>query len=245
MTRVKPARRLFVAPPLAEGASFDLTEAQAHYIGHVMRLTVGDDIAVFNGRDGEWRAVVSHLRKARCSLRVLERLRPQVREPDLWLAFAPLKRTRIDLLAEKAGELGAAVLWPVITARTNAERVNTERLMSIAIEAAQQCGRMTVAEVREPATLTKVLDQWPQSRRLFVLDESGAGLPIAAALQKHGDESCGFLIGPEGGFAPEEAAQWRRLSFVTAIGLGPRLLRAETAAMAALACWQALAGDWR
>jgi 16S rRNA (uracil1498-N3)-methyltransferase len=245
MTVTASTRRLFVVAPLVAGAVVTLDKPQSHYVVNVLRLRAGQGLLVFNGRDGEWRAEVADIRKTACVLRALEQVRAQVSEPDVWLAFAPLKRSRIDMAVEKASELGVALLCPVDTERTNADRVNVARLRATAIEAAEQCGRLVVPEVREPVGLGRLIADWPAQRRLFVLDESGSGQPIAAALAKHAGEACGFLIGPEGGFAPSEIAALRRQPFVVAVGLGRRLLRAETAAMAALACWQAVAGDWR
>ena len=245
MNKSIPARRLYVVDDLAHEASLNLPAEKAHYVTNVLRMRVGDRLAVFNGRDGEWQAEVAGIKKGNCGLRIVERLRPQTPDPDLWLAFAPLKRARVDWLAEKAGELGAALLWPVMTRRTNADRVNVERLSTIAIEAAQQCGRLSITSVRAPIAFDRLFNEWPSNRRLFVLDESGGGRPLAEALTMYIGEAAGFLIGPEGGFAPEEAAHWRDAKFVTPVGLGPRLLRAETAAIAAISCWQAVAGDWR
>jgi 16S rRNA (uracil1498-N3)-methyltransferase len=168
--------------------------------------------------------------------------RPQDVGPDLWLAFAPVKRA--DFLAEKASELGVAALLPVMTDHTDVRRVNVERLQAHAIEAAEQCSRLSVPPIRAPESFEKFLTNWPSERQLYFLDESGGGAPIAEALRGIGPKPCGFLTGPEGGFTQSELDALRQLPFATAVGLGPRLLRAETAAIAALACWQALAGDW-
>jgi 16S rRNA (uracil1498-N3)-methyltransferase len=169
--------------------------------------------------------------------------RPQAPSPDLWLAFAPIKRARIDLIAEKATELGVSALWPVMTRRAEPMRVNIERLANIAIEAAEQAERLDIPAVEEPRTLDRLLAGWPEERALFACAEAGEAEPIADAVASRRDRPAGFLIGPEGGFAPNELDALRKLPFVVAVGLGPRVLRAETAAIAALACWQALAGD--
>jgi len=245
MASAEIAQRLFVAAPLAAGATVAVTDDQAHYLLHVLRLKADTAVAVFNGRDGEWRAAVRPSGKKKCNLEIALQLRPQAAEPDVWLAFAPLKKARIDLVAEKATELGVAVLQPVITRHTNAERVNVERLGAIAIEAAEQCERLSVPAIRPVAALDDLMVAWPKNRRLFVLDERGGGVPIAAAVQKHIGEPCGFLAGPEGGFSIDEIESLRRHPAVTTIGLGRRILRAETACIAALSCWQAFAGDWR
>jgi len=241
--------RLFVAADLAAGAEAPLSEAQAHYLRHVMRRDNGAPLLLFNGRDGEWRGTLALSGKKAASAAVGERARDQAAEPDLWLCFAPIKRARIDYVAEKATELGVAVLQPVLTQHTAVERVNVERLRANAIEAAEQTERLSVPEVREPVELMKLLADWPAERRLLMCDETGGGPPIADALGKL-DEAArkapwAIVIGPEGGFSAGELAALRRMKDVTAVGLGPRILRADTAALAALACWQALVGDWR
>ncbi len=224
------ASRLFVEADLFAGGEAPLDEAQVHYLRHVMRRPDGAPLLVFNGRDGEWRATLEGHGKKAAVARLGERTREQVAEPDVWLCFAPVKRARIDYIAEKATELGAAVLQPVLTQHTNVERVNVERLRANAIEAAEQTERLTVPEVQAPV-------------------DTGAGPPIAGVLS--GLDAAAraapwaIVIGPEGGFAEPELGALRRIKDVTAVGLGPRILRADTAALAALACWQALVGDWR
>ena len=214
-----------------------------------MRLGPGDAVAAFNGRDGEWLGRIEAADRRRFALRIERKLRPQPGGIDLRLLFAPLKRGPTELLVAKAVELGAAALVPAITARTAAARVRTERMKLLAIEAAEQCGRCDVPEVRAPAPLAAVLEGWPPERRLVFCDESGGGRPIVDALaEARGDGPPGpwaVLIGPEGGFDEDERAALRARPFVHAVDLGPRLLRAETAAIAALACWQAVIGDWR
>jgi 16S rRNA (uracil1498-N3)-methyltransferase len=241
--------RLFVEAGLAQGADVPLSEAQAHHLRHVMRRADGAELLLFNGRDGEWRGRLALEGKKAASARIGDRTRPQVPEPDLWLCFAPIKRTRIDLIAEKATELGVSVLQPVLTQHTAVERVNAGRLQANAREAAEQTERLSVPEVREPAGLMKLLADWPAPRRLLVCDETGGGPPIAEALARL-DEAArtapwAILIGPEGGFAAAELAAIRRIKDVTSVGLGPRILRADTAAFAALSVWQAMVGDWR
>lgn len=249
--------RLYVTADLAEGGGVDLEAGQAHYLRSVLRLGPGEAVALFNGRDGEWLARIDALAKNRATLAVERRTRAQRPEPDLWLAFAPIKRARIDFTAQKATELGVSLLWPVMTRRTMVDRVNTDRLAANAVEAAEQSDRLTVPEVREPTTLDRMIAEWPTDRPLILCDETGADTDrvgdggvagIAQALESAGTavrERAGFVIGPEGGFAEEELDRLRSLPFVTAVGLGPRLLRADTAALAALAVWQAVAGDWR
>lgn len=238
---------------LAAGSGVELSAAQAHYLGHVLRLGAGGRIYLFNGRDGEWLAAIEHLRRSDCTARVSERVCVQAAGADLWLLFAPIKRTPIDYAAAKATEIGVSVLWPVFTGNTVVKRVNIDRMRANAVEAAEQCGRLTVPELREPATLDSALGNWSATRRILLCDESGAGAPIADALmaERGSPGSPGppgpwaVLIGPEGGFTPSELDGLRKLPFVTSVGLGPRLLRADTAALSALACWQAVVGDWR
>ena len=241
--------RLFVEADLAGGAEVPLDEAQVHYLRHVMRRPDGAPLLLFNGRDGEWRGTLSARGKRSAVAELSERTREQVPEPDVWLCFAPVKRARIDYIAEKATELGVAVLQPVVTRHTAVERVNVGRLRANAIEAAEQTERLTVPEVREPVDLGKLLDGWPEGRRLMMCDETGGGPPIAEALSRLDDAAraapWAIVIGPEGGFAEIELQALRRIKDVTSVGLGPRILRADTAALAALACWQAFLGDWR
>lgn len=243
--------RLFVTERLAAGVRVAPSPDQAHYLGDVMRRNKGDGVLLFNGRDGEWSGVIGELAKSCCNVDVGQQTRRQEVETGPWLAFAPVKKTATDLIVEKATELGAERLLPVFTTHTNTARVNRNRLRAHAIEAAEQCQRLTVPEIAEEATLSEFIDAWPKKRRLLVLDETGGGVPIARALAKlqpvtHGvSPPLGFLSGPEGGFAASELDGLRKLDFVTAVGLGPRVLRADTAALAALACWQALLGVGR
>jgi 16S rRNA (uracil1498-N3)-methyltransferase len=248
--------RLHVAPDLGEGAEIQIDDDQAHYLMRVLRLSVGDPVRVFNGRDGEFEASVSAVTKGTAKLMLARRMREQAGVPDLWLLFAPLKKARTDFIVEKAVELGAAEIRPVITERTDAETVRVDRLQRIAIEAAEQTERMEVPPVRNAAKLSQVLAGWDAGRMLIYADEAGdeggkpwggeagrAG-PIADVLKAAGDGPAAILIGPEGGFSPGERKRLRELPFVRPVGLGPRILRAETAAVAALSLWQAIRGDW-
>jgi len=240
-----PKLRLYVEASLADGATLPLASEQAHYLMNVMRAAAGTEVAVFNGRDGEWRARVEPVGKRAVTLAVTAPLRPQAIEPDLWLLFAPVKRARIDIIVEKATELGVSALLPVWTQRTVMSRVNEDRLLSIAIEAAEQCERLTVPELRPARALDAVLADWPDGRPLIVLDEGGGGRPISEALGELPAGPAAVLAGPEGGFAKSELDALRALSFAVPVGLGPRILRADTAVLAALACCQAIRGDWR
>lgn len=227
--------RLFVDTALRAGAAFALAPAQAHYLGTVLRRGPGDRLRLFNGRDGEWQARLDTLRRDRATVVVDACLRPQVEETDLWLAFALLKRDATDLVVQKATELGAAALLPVLTARTNAGRVNEDRLRAIAIEAAEQCERLTLPRIAAPVALAALLDAWPADRPLFAaIERSSDAAPLRPA---HG--KAGLLVGPEGGFAPAELDALGNHPLVTPVRLGPRVLRAETACLAGLALLQA------
>lgn len=240
------AARLFVEADLEAGASIGIEPAQAHYLRHVLRLRSGAAVALFNGRHGEWRATIDGLGKGWGSLAVAERTRPQTVEPDLWLLFAPLKRTRLDFLIQKAVELGVSVLWPVLTEHTDVARVNVERHRANVIEAAEQCERLTVPEIRPPARLGEALAAFPEGRRLAVCVERDAAMPVHDVFVRRDVESeWAILSGPEGGFTQSELDAFGILPFITRVSLGPRILRAETAAIAAISCWQAALGDWQ
>ncbi len=240
--------RLFVEAALGAGAEVTLARDQAHYLGNVMRLGEGARIRVFNGRQGEWLAMVEGSGR-RLGLRVIEESAPQRLPPDVEILFAPVKKARTDFIVEKATELGVARIRPVFTRLTNAERLRPDRLRRIAIEAAEQCGETHVPDVAEPERLDRVLDGWDLERRLMFCDERLSARPAAEMLagEKAGGTGGGWavLIGPEGGFAPEEAERLRQLPFVRPVTLGPRILRADTAAVAALTLWQSVLGDWR
>jgi 16S rRNA (uracil1498-N3)-methyltransferase len=236
----KSLPRLFVRQPLSEGAAVELAAGQANYLGNVLRLGVGAELLAFDGLSGEWLARISEAAKRRMVLSVERKTREAESIPDVWLAFAPVKRAQTDWLVEKATELGAARLVPVMTQRTVAERVRLDRLESIAIEAAEQCGRTRVPEVVEPMKLARFIEELDPARNLYFADETG-GEPLVGALR---EGPAAILVGPEGGFTDEERA-FVRGSGASAISLGPRILRAETAALAALSAYMALVGDWR
>jgi 16S rRNA (uracil1498-N3)-methyltransferase len=232
---------LFVRAILAEGATVELDPVQANYLGNVLRLGPGAELLIFNDRSGEWLGRITDASRKRMTLTVEQRSREAEAIPDVWLAFAPVKRAQTDWLVEKATELGAARLLPVITQRTIAERVKLERLEAIAIEATEQCGRTRLPEIVEPVSLKQLLKGRDVGRRLYFADESG-GEPAASAFEAG---PALLLTGPEGGFTNEERALIRGADNTVAVSLGPRILRAETAALAALAVFMATAGDWR
>jgi 16S rRNA (uracil1498-N3)-methyltransferase len=236
----KSLPRLFVGGPLGPGISIELDAGQANYLGNVMRLKTGDQALLFDGASGEWLAAVNHTGKKRMTLTIERKTGEQEAVPDCWLAFAPVKRSQTDWLVEKATELGAARLVPVMTRRTIVERVKLERLEAIAIEAAEQCNRTSVPQIAEPLSLDAFLKGRDPGRMLYFADEDG-GEHVANAF-KPGPAL--ILTGPEGGFAEEERAAIRAAPNAVAISLGPRILRAETAALAALAAYMAIAGDW-
>lgn len=242
----RPVTRLYIAEPLAAGASVPLSDEAVHRLRNVLRLASGAMVAAFNERDGEFLCRIDVLRRSYGTLQAVAQRRAPAPGPDVWLVFAPIKRTRLDWLAEKATELGAAALVPVVTARTQSERVNRERLRVIAVAAAEQSERLSLPEMRPEVPLGRLLADWPSDRRLVLCDESGAGEPIAALLAGFEDAApAAIFVGPEGGFSETELDALGKLSIVTRVGLGPRVLRAETAALAALAVYQAIAGDWR
>jgi len=233
--------RLHVTPDLSADAAVAPTLDQSRYLTQVMRLKLGDALLVFNGRDGEWRCVVSEILKKGVILRAEEQVRPQAFGPDLELIIAVVKKSRVETMVEKAAELGAVRVRLAITQRTNVDHVRLDRLDAIAIEAAEQTGRLDVPAVDDPQKLSAILDAWDPARRLMFCDETG-GAPVAAAITAPGPWA--ILIGPEGGFSPEERDRLRSQPFTTAVSLGPRILRADTAAIAAMTLWQAAVGDW-
>jgi 16S rRNA (uracil1498-N3)-methyltransferase len=237
--------RLFVDAPLAAGETVALERSQSNYLGNVLRLSAGDTILVFNGRDGEWQASIAG-RKRPDSLAITARTRPQDRLPDLAYVFAPLKHARLDYLVQKAVEMGASSLQPVLTRFTQVGRVNGERMRANVIEAAEQCGILSLADVAEPVALDRYLGQREAQRLLVFCDEAADPTNPLQALQTGAAASSGIdvLIGPEGGFAEEERAILLRQPQILRLSLGPRILRADTAAVAALALVQAALGDW-
>lgn len=238
------SQRLFVEADLASGMPVETTEAQANYLLRVLRLGPGDAVLVFNGRDGEWQATVEPVGKRQCRLVPQHRRRPQSGGPDVVYLFAPLKRARLDYMVQKAVELGVAALQPVITRRTIAERVNLDRMRANAIEAAEQCGVLWVPDILEPAGLEAVLGGWEPGRRLVFADEAAAQTSPITALSALTPGPLAVLVGPEGGFSPDERKRLLGLPFVTPISLGPRIMRADTAAVAVLALVMATLGDW-
>lgn len=238
MTAIKA--RLFVPDSLADGGSVLLSADQAHYLRHVLRLNEGDAVALFNGRDGEFRSIIAAAGKKEYRLEIAEQLRPFQPPADIWLCFAPIRQGRIEMIVEKATELGVGRLQPVLTRRTQVQKVNTGRLAAHAREAAEQSKRLDVPEVAPAVALEVLLAEWPAERRLFLCAEREAAAPLLAAAQAWPCSApCALLVGPEGGFASDELAMAQRQASVVPVTLGPGILRAETAAIAALAILQA------
>lgn len=245
-------QRLFVDIPFQKGKTLALSQEHSHYLTRVLRMGKGAELLVFNGHDGEWLAELSEVGKKQVNLCLMEQTRVQPQEPDLVYCFAPLKHARLDYMVQKAVEMGASVLQPVMTQHTQVTRLNEDRIMANVIEAAEQCGILTIPSCHGLQPLQKLLDDWDNGRTLFFCDEAAQvfcdeaaqgnnPLPILAGFKKG---PCGVLVGPEGGFSDEERKLLLSKSFVTAIPLGPRILRADTAAVAALAFVSATIGDW-
>jgi 16S rRNA (uracil1498-N3)-methyltransferase len=249
VTRFRPMssklQRLFVKSKLQQGAEIALGKDQAHYLGTVLRLKPGDRVLLFNGMDGEWCAELTAIGRKGAGVRIEHQTRPQEAGPDLHYLFAPLKRARLDYMAQKATELGVSALRPVITRHTVAERVKTDRLLANAIEAAEQCGILRVPEICEPEKLSSLLSAWDEQRLLIFADESAPHASPLAVLNTRRPGPLAVLIGPEGGFEREERAALLAKPFVLPISLGPRVMRADTAAVAALALVNAALGDWQ
>lgn len=239
------SQRLFVSGDLAAGRDLVLSETQKHYLVHVLRQKIGSAVLVFNGRDGEWRARLRETKKRSAMLEIEEQVRPQTGGPDLVYVFAPLKRSRLDYMVQKATEMGVSRLQPVLTDHAIAERVNLERMHANAIEAAEQCGVLRVPEVCTPVALKMLLAQWDAARALIFCDEAHNAPGLIESLKRIPAGAFAVLVGPEGGFSASERTLLRSHVFVHPISLGPRVMRADTAAVAALALVNATIGDWR
>ena len=238
-------QRLFVPQPMVPGGAVDPDPQQAHYLLNVLRLKPGSQLLVFNGMDGEWLAETAEVSRKEVRLSLMTQVRPQPAPSDLLYCFAPLKQGRLDYMVQKAVEMGAGRLQPVITQHTQMSTVGVDRIRANAIEAAEQCGILAIPEIAEPVKLDRLIWEWEHGRRLIFCDEGADSNNPAPALAAIEERRLGLLIGPEGGFSDEERRMLRALPYVTPIPLGPRILRADTAAVAALAVIQATIGDWR
>lgn len=236
--------RLYVDHPMGQGQSVPLTREQAHYLFGVMRLSVGASVALFNGRDGEWNAKVVEAGKRGGTLHLTEQTAPLAMPPDLWLMFAPIKKARTDFIVEKAAEMGARRIMPVQTEFTNSERIRQDRLQAHAVEAAEQCGGTFVPEVTALTRLDRILADWPDDRRIMFCDETLAASGSALSVGAGTDAQWAILIGPEGGFSEVERKRLHAHPMAHPVSLGPRILRADTAAVAAMTVWQQAFGDW-
>ena len=236
--------RLYVDHPLGEGQSIPLEKEQAHYLFGVMRQRLGGAVALFNGVDGEWQAEVTEAGKRGGTLTCVAQSKPLQMPPDLWLIFAPIKKARTDFIVEKAAEMGAARILPVGTDYTNSERIRQDRLQAHAVEAAEQCGGTYVPEVCGLQKLSQLLDHWPAERQLMFCDEAEVGNALQLAAQDHKDAPWAIVIGPEGGFSDKERKRLHAMKQAHVVSLGPRILRADTAAVAAMTLWQQALGDW-
>ncbi|MFP3383384.1 16S rRNA (uracil(1498)-N(3))-methyltransferase [Tritonibacter sp. SIMBA_163] len=236
--------RLYVDHPLGAGQTVPLDRDQAHYLFGVMRLAVGARVALFNGRDGEWQAEVAEASKRSGVLSCVEQSKPLQMPPDLWLIFAPIKKARTDFIVEKAAEMGAARILPVGTEFTNSERIRQDRLQAHAVEAAEQCGGTYVPEVADLQKLSGLLDHWPAERQLMFCDEAEVGQQLFLDVTLGEGQAWAILIGPEGGFSPAERKRLHGMAQSHVVSLGPRILRADTAAVAAMTLWQQKLGDW-
>jgi len=240
--------RLFIADALPGAGLVALNQEQSHYLANVMRARLGAPVALFNGHDGEWASEIAEIKKRSVTLRITEKIKAQATEPDLTLAFAPIKKARIDFIAQKATELGVGHLQPIYTRRTNVERVKCERLHANAVEAAEQCERLTVPTVSDPIKLSQLLADWPDGRMIMFCDEDLSGKSahdaLSALTEDQKNKPWAIVIGPEGGFDDKERAAIKKMPQTVVVSLGPRVLRADTAAMAAISIWQSAIGDW-
>lgn len=238
-------QRLFVPQPMNQDSEIEPDPQQGHYLLNVLRLQPGAQLLVFNGTDGEWLARIDEISKKRVRMSLTVQVRPQPAAPDLVYCFAPLKVGRLDYLVQKAVEMGAGVLQPVLTQHTQMSNISIDRIRANVVEAAEQCGILAIPEVREVVKLDRLIWEWEAGRRLIFCDEGAETNNPVPALRAIAEQKLGLLIGPEGGFSDEERQQLRALPYVTPIPLGPRILRADTAEVAAMAVIQATIGDWR
>lgn len=237
--------RLFANQSLDLESEWQPTPSQMHYLLNVLRLSEGDFIKVFDGKSGEYIGQICSLTKKTCSIKILEKTREMETCPDLWLLFAPVKKDKTDFIIAGATELGVAKILPTITQHTISEKIKKERYEAQVIEASEQCLRLDIPEVCEPLSLEKILQNWPQERILYFMDETGLSDNVQTVFQKNSSCQAAILVGPEGGFSQNELSLLRSKSFARGVSLGKRILRAETAVHAAISCWQACLGDWK
>ena len=236
--------RLYISQPLAQNQTVLLSEEQSHYLKNVMKLQVGDTFLCFDGQSGEFNAQLAEIGKKQSYITIQRKTRPFQAVPDIWLLFAPVKKDNTDFILQKATELGVRKIIPILTRYTISEKIKKERYIAQTIEASEQCRRTDIPEISDIAKFSDLWQTWDKNRKLYFMDETLNGLPVAQAFQK-AKAPCAVLVGPEGGFSPEELKTLRGLPFARGVKLGNRILRAETAVVAALSCWQALSGDWQ
>lgn len=242
MSNKKPRTRLYIDCEFKSGDIHLIDGNQGHYLVNVLRIQMGETIAVFNGCNGEWLAEIIKVGKGKAKITVCVQTAEQVSEPDIWYLYAPVKKARVDYIIQKVTELGVSRIVPVVTKRTNLDRIKYDKLVANAIEAAEQSGRMTVPHIDEPVPLEEKIGNWPKDRTLIFCDESEGGSPIQNIIS--GNDKWAIVVGPEGGFSPEEREMIKSLDNAHAVTLGPRILRADTAAVAVLSLWQSYFGDW-
>lgn len=242
MSNKSSRTRLYINEPLKQGSSHFVDGSKGHYLLNVLRVKVDEKIALFNGCDGEWLAEMTKAKKGKAIFTVIEKIGGQTNEPDLWYLYAPVKKARTDYMIQKATELGVSYMRPVMTERTNLDRIKEDKIITNMIEAAEQCGRMTIPELDAMTSLEELLENWPDNRGLIFCDEAGEAKPMKDI--KRAFNKWAILIGPEGGFSAEERVLIRAYKNSIPVTLGPRILRADTAAVAALSLWQSFLGDW-
>jgi len=242
MSNKNPKSRLYVNEPLKAGAVLLIDGNQGHHLVNVMRIKMAEYVGLFNGSEGEWLGEITKVGKGKAMVTAREKIAEQINESDLWYLFAPIKKARVDYMMQKATELGVSVISPVMTARTNLDKLKIEKLKASAFEAAEQCGRMTVPQIDDIKSLDEVLKNWPNDRTIIFCDEAGDAVPMKEA--NVSGVKCAVLIGPEGGFNEEERQKIRDHKNTLPVTLGPRILRADTAAVTVISLWQSLFGDW-
>lgn len=237
--------RLFAHQKLDIGLLWQPDESQSHYLLNVLRLVEGDELKLFDGQSGEYIGQICTVSKKNCTIKIVKKIREMAYSPDLWLLFAPVKKDKTDFIIAGATELGVAKIVPTITKRTISERIKKERYEAQVIEASEQCRRLDLPLIEDAQSLEKILQNWPHDRTLYFMDETGKGGDILSVFQKASTQTAAILVGPEGGFDETELNLLRQKSFACGVSMGKRILRAETAVQAAIACWQAICGDWK
>ena len=236
--------RLYIPQQLAPEESLFLDEKQSHYLSHVMKIKEKEQINCFDNQSGEYLCEITEITKKHCGIKVIKQLKPYYQTPDIWLLFSPVKKDNTDFILQKATELGVRQIVPVITRYTITDKINKERFVAQTIEASEQCRRTDLPKIEDAIRFERLLEKWDKNRKIYYMDETLKGVSVQQAFEKK-TTPCAIMVGPEGGFAAEELEQLRKQKFTQGVMLGPRILRAETAVVAALSCWQGLNGDWK